>query len=61
MPNIIFNTKVDMAFDNIQCYAIVKEFGKLSKNVYLALEVDKNELQMQCYIGRPNFSLVNLY
>ncbi len=31
MPNIIFNTKVDMASDNIQCYAIVKEFGELPK------------------------------
>ncbi len=50
-----------MAFDNIQCYAIVKEFGKLPKNVYLSLEVNKNELQMQCYIDGPNFSLVNLY
>lgn len=50
-----------MAFDNIQCYAIVKEFGELPKNIYLSLELNKNELQMQCYIGRPNFSLVNLY
>jgi hypothetical protein len=50
-----------MAFDNIQCYAIVKEFEELPKNVYLSLEFNKNELQMQFHIGRPNFSLINLY